>query len=75
MTIIDLSDLGERAKAVQQGYIWSAPDGAIQHALRDIAAGRIAAPASIPAEWQGYAESVGIDVNALGGLAPESGPA
>lgn len=75
MPILDLSNFETRVAAVEGGYIWSAPRGAIVAALEDIAAGRIAAPSFIPREWEGLAREHGVEPASTGGLAQGSGPA
>lgn len=75
MSKIDLTNLEERRKAVALGYIWMAPDGAVRHALRDIAAGTIALPQYIPQEWRGEAEALGVKMTSGPGLAEGQGPA
>lgn len=70
---IDLTDIEERRKAVEMGYIWSAPDEAIRHALRDMAAGLIATPSYIPNEWVGVANGLGVTAN-RSGFAEGQGP-
>lgn len=75
MTTLDLSNFETRVAAVEGGYIWSAPRGAIVKALEDIAAGRIAAPSYIPREFEGLAREHGVEPAAVGGLAEGSGPA
>lgn len=73
MVYIDLTDIEERRKAVASGLIWSAPDGAIEQALQDVAAGLIPPPGHVPSEWAARAEELGIP--APGGMMPGSGPA
>ena len=51
MPIIDLTDPAELAKAVSYGYIWSAPNGAIEEACARIADGTIPMPQSVPEPW------------------------
>jgi hypothetical protein len=51
MTVIDLTDPEKRREAVEVGYIWSAPEAAIRHALRDIADGLIPEPDYVPPPW------------------------
>lgn len=75
MPTIDMSDLEERRIAVQRGYIWSAPRGAIIAALRDIKAGTIPAPSFIPREFEQLAREHGVEAAQVGGLAQGSGPA
>lgn len=75
MVTIDMTDPEERRKAVEAGYIWSAPQGAIEAALEDIAAGRIAAPQYIPAEFKGLAAEYGVTAGSAPGFAEGSGPA
>lgn len=69
MPRIDLTDPAERAKAVLYGYIWQAPQGAIEAALQDIADGTIPPPDHIPQEWVALAQSYGVEVPA----APDRG--
>jgi hypothetical protein len=57
---VDMRDPAERARAVEQGYIWSAPLGAIEAALEDVAAGRIPPPAFIPEEFADLAAEHGV---------------
>lgn len=68
MTVVDLTNIDERRKAVYYGYIWSAPRGAILKSIEDIKAGLIPAPdlRGIPAEWRAMLEDVepGEDVRA-----------
>lgn len=75
MSIIDLADPAERARAVADGLIWSAPEGAIVAALKDIAAGRIPPPAVIPSQWMGLARQYGVEPAKAGGLMEGQGPA
>lgn len=75
MTYIDLTDINERRKAVADGYIWSAPQGAIIAALKDIAAGRIDPPAVIPDQFANLARQYGVEPAAVGGLQEGQGPA
>lgn len=75
MPTLDLSDFATRATAVQRGYIWSAPTGAIVQALKDIAAGRIPTPGFIPAEFEQLAREHGVEAAQTGGLDSGSGPA
>ena len=51
MTVIDLTDPEEMAKAVAGGYIWSAPNAAIETACAGIADGSIPMPSNVPDEW------------------------
>lgn len=60
MPKIDLMDPEERRRAVEMGYIWSAPRAAVMHALRDIAEGLIPTPDYIPNEWIGEAAELGV---------------
>lgn len=75
MTTIDLSDPQARADAVRDGYIWSAPRGAVIAALKDIASGRIPPPSHVPQEYAELAAEYGVTVAMAGGLAEGSGPA
>jgi hypothetical protein len=61
MTVIDMTDPKERAKAMASGLIWSAPLGAIKAALEDVAAGHIAPPTYIPAEYVPLAQQYGVE--------------
>lgn len=60
MATIDLTDPEQRRKAVASGLIWSAPQGAVVAALRDMKAGTIPTPDYIPSEWRAIAESLGV---------------
>jgi len=75
MPVIDLGNLENRAIAVANGSIWSAPAAAIEQAFKDIKAGRIAPPATIPDQWAGLAREMGVEPAAIGGLSEGSGPA
>lgn len=75
MPTIDMSDPAERKTAVERGYIWSAPTGAIIAALRDIKAGAIPPPSFIPSEFEQLAREYGVEAAQMGGLAQGSGPA
>jgi hypothetical protein len=72
---IDLTDPAQRAQAVQQGYIWQSPQGAIVAALKDIAAGRIPPPDYIPTEFADLAAQYGVQAASAGGISDGSGPA
>lgn len=54
MPLINMNLLEERRKAVERGYIWSAPSGAISEAIDDIIARRIPMPdpRAIPDAWR-----------------------
>lgn len=75
MVTLDMSDPAVRKAAVEGGYIWSAPTGAIVAALEDIKAGRVAAPSFIPREFEQLAREHGVEVALTGGLSQGSGPA
>lgn len=66
MPKIDLTDPAERQKAVQMGYIWSAPEGAIRAAFKDMKAGLYPVPSFIPNEWVGVAQEMGVKTTASG---------
>ena len=68
MTIIDLADPEEMAKAVQYGYIWSAPYRAIEEACARIADGTIPMPRTVPDEW------MALIYELTGGKVPEPAP-
>ena len=61
MTVINMDDPKERAKAMASGLIWSAPHGAIIKALEDVQAGHIAPPTYIPDEFIPLARQYGVE--------------
>lgn len=75
MSVIDLTDPAEMAKAIESGLIWSAPAGAQEAACRLIAEGKVPMPAYVsPEAERRIRELRGGDLPS-GPLTTGSGPA